>query len=65
MQTSRRYFLQRAAACSAGFAGLERVLAVEQTSPTLLQRAASGYGPLRPDPQGLVALPDGFRSQVI
>lgn len=65
MQTSRRHFLQRAAACSAGFAGLERVLAVEQTSPPLLQRATSGYGPLRPDPQGLVALPDGFRSQVI
>ncbi len=65
MQTSRRHFLQRAAACSAGFAGLQSVLAAERSSPPLLQRATSGYGPLRPDPLGLIALPDGFTSQVI
>lgn len=65
MQTSRRHFIQRAAACTAGFAGLRTALALDGSPPPLLERTCMGYGPLLPDTDGLVALPAGFSSQVI
>ncbi|MAB82698.1 MAG: phosphatase [Phycisphaerae bacterium] len=60
---SRRHFLQRSAAMSVGFAGLQQVLA-DGGSP-LLDRTRSGYGPLIEQPGALISLPDGFHSHVV
>ena len=64
MSLSRRQFLRRSAAASAA-------LLVPNTLQLLAARMAGaagraslvarGYGPLRPDPAGLLALPEGFR----
>ena len=60
MHPSRRYFLQRAAAWSAGFAGLRSALADVPAGVSLLAGSGAGYGPLWPDQHGLVDLPAGF-----
>jgi hypothetical protein len=64
MTYSRRRFLKTAAAASAG-------LAVPSALTTLFARAARGehfeahgYGPLVPDPDGLLDLPERFRYRV-
>lgn len=59
---SRRLFLQSAAATAIGFAGLQR-----HVLGHLAEAAASrvGYGPLVPDPQAILDLPDGFTYRVI
>lgn len=60
MQISRRRFLKAAAAVSVGFSGLQQHLAWADTSGV-----ESGYGPLLPDPQGILDLPKGFSYRVI
>lgn len=55
MTISRRRFLGSAAAISLGFGGL-RCAASDRRAP--------GFGPLRGDPDRLIALPDGFRYTV-
>ncbi|MEE2719423.1 MAG: alkaline phosphatase PhoX [Planctomycetota bacterium] len=59
---SRRHFIQRSIALSAGFAGLRRVMADEV--PVLNQLARPGYGPLTDEGSQYVSLPAGFRAQV-
>ncbi len=61
MTLSRRHFIQRAVACSAGFAGLS--VAMGRTTRT--QPLIEGYGLLRPDPQGIIDLPPGFTYQTL
>jgi len=59
---SRRHFLGSAAAISAGFYGLacaQRANFVRPTSPH------ARFGPLRDDPNGIIALPDGFTYRII
>ncbi len=58
MTSSRRQFLKSAAAVTLGFAGLRANMAC---SPG----PATGYGPLRPDPEGLLDLPEGFTYRVL
>ena len=62
MLSSRRAFLQSAAAVTIGFHGLQRLLAggTADAPPP-----ADGFGPLEPDPQGILDLPRGFSYQVI
>ncbi len=67
MDVSRRHFLRLAGAVSLGFAGLRTAVAhgawrsiVDESS-----NAGAGFGPLIPDPAGLLDLPTGFRYQVI
>ena len=62
MATSRRQFLQAAAAVSIGFEGLARLLA-EDVQPRGV--GAAGYGPLVPDPLEMLDLPPGFTYRVI
>ena len=45
-----------AAAASLAFSGLARA----QTAPETYLNEVEGYGPLKPDPQGLFDLPEGF-----
>ncbi|MGH3929540.1 MAG: alkaline phosphatase PhoX [Pseudonocardiaceae bacterium] len=62
---SRRGFLQRATATSAGvvLVGAGEILL---TAPNgLAAPRAAGYGPLLPDPAGRLALPDGFRYTIV
>jgi hypothetical protein len=54
MNLSRRSFLAGTAASAAGFAGLHALF----SSPR--PETSSVYGPLRPDPLGLLTLPEGF-----
>lgn len=61
MLTTRRHFLG-GAAVSAAFAGL----ALAQEAPLESYRnEVFGYGPLRPDPEGLFDLPEGFSYTVV
>jgi secreted PhoX family phosphatase len=56
---SRRHFLRTAAAASLGFGGLQRLFASTAYGQTPAA-AEGGFGPLLPDPQGIVELPAGF-----
>ncbi len=58
MPVTRRYFLKSAAAISLGFTGLQRNIA-------LATGVGVGYGPLRPDPGGILQLPEGFSYRVL
>lgn len=70
----RRYFLRRAAAYSLGFAGLSTGLgrravaaAFESASDPMAAatRTGVGYGPLIPDPAGVLDLPEGFEYSIV
>lgn len=58
--TSRRYFMIRAGAYAAGFAGLRAAYASVRTDCDLLSRPGPGYGPLVRDPERVIDLPEGF-----
>lgn len=58
MAVTRRYFLKSAAAISLGFAGLRANMGCSP-EPSL------GYGPLLPDPEGMLELPEGFTYRVL
>jgi len=62
MSISRRHFMVRASSVAAGFAGLRAALGNEGRAvrAALWDFAAPGYGPLQPDPRGLLDLPKGF-----
>ncbi|MGY8777545.1 MAG: alkaline phosphatase PhoX [Longimicrobiales bacterium] len=62
MTISRRRFLGSAAAISLGFGGL----GCSQTNvraPSVPR--GTGFGPLRDDPEGIIALPDGFSYRIV
>ncbi len=63
----RRIFIQQTGLASLGFWGLSALLE-SCTSPagkTAVFAPTTGYGPLMPDPKGIVNLPEGFTYQVI
>lgn len=65
---SRRRFLKGAAAVAAGFGGLQQVACLslrEQQAAAALPEIKNGYGPLVPDPEGLLDLPRGFSYRVL
>lgn len=64
MSTSRRSFLAVSAAVSAGFLGLNRLIAADPSEGVDAQRAP-GFGPLKADPQRMLDLPEGFRYTVV
>jgi len=65
MSLTRRHFLQRAAAVSFGFGGLQAGLAQGSVARRLLSLDDVGYGPLRLDPDGVFDLPRGFHYTII
>ncbi len=63
MPIDRRDFLIAAGAASLGFAGIRRL--VMGASPDFAPSTPVGFGPLVPDPEGLIDLPAGFSYRVI
>ncbi|GHF72588.1 hypothetical protein GCM10010218_62380 [Streptomyces mashuensis] len=67
MTLSRREFAKRSAVTGAGvaLAGSVGVLAGAPGALAAVPGSRVGYGPLRPDPRGMLALPDGFSYRVV
>jgi secreted PhoX family phosphatase len=61
---SRRQFLKLTSAVSLGFLGL-RQFAGEPLAARPLSDVPFGYGPLVPDPKGILNLPRGFSYQIV
>lgn len=61
MEVTRRSVLTGLSATALGFAGLRLVSA----APARAQAAGAGYGPLVPDPAGLLDLPSGFTYRIV
>ena len=59
MNLSRRHFLRTATAASLGFAGLQQLFdaSAHGQAPSASE---GGFGPLSPDPEGILDLPAGF-----
>lgn len=64
MVLSRRMFLKRSGAVAAGMFGLRRLLVDFAWGQTQNPALAEGYGPLLPDPRGIIDLPAGFSYHV-
>lgn len=63
---TRRHFLTTAAAVSLGFVGLYRLLTLRQRLPASASSILlDKFGPLIPDPNGVIDLPNGFTYQVV
>jgi secreted PhoX family phosphatase len=60
---TRRHFLKTSAAFSVGFVGLHRLVAGQH--PRSSPAPAAGFGPLIPDPRGILDLPKGFTCQIV
>ncbi len=67
MLPSRRHFLQSAVAVSAGFATLRHFVASSSGDSFDLakERRVQGYGELKPDPAGVLDLPEGFTYRIV
>ena len=69
MSISRRRFLNSSAAVAAGFAGLRSCIATPQlhaeSGEQNPESPGYGYGPLLPDPRGILSLPKGFAYRII
>src|SRR5215213_6507626 len=66
IEFSRRRFMQVSGIASLGFLGLHRFASSSLLGNSLPQSNATfGYGPLLPDPAGLLNLPNGFSYRVI
>ncbi len=65
MTLSRRHFLHRGAAFSAGFAGLHALLGSRPLWAAIADDAPIGYGPLVSDPRNVLDLPAGFTYSVV
>ena len=61
MTVSRRHFLKMSGAYALGFGGLHVLMTGCRRAPVPTER----YGPLLPDPAGILDLPDGFRYTVV
>jgi len=58
MSLSRRHFIRNSAAFTLGFSGLQTLLGYAPTR-------RDGFGPLMPDPEGILDLPEGFTYRII
>jgi len=65
MSITRRHFLKTCSAVSMGFLGLSQFSCGPKKSNGQSGLRAPGYGPLRPDPDGILDLPDGFTYKII
>ena len=65
MSSSRRHFLKQASAIALGFSGLHHFVGAGMPGRDNQSRWANRFGPLQPDPDGILDLPDGFSYQII
>ncbi len=63
MPVSRRHFLKTSGAVALGFAGLRTLLGCTTEAP--LPPIPQGFGPLLPDPDKILDLPEGFAYRII
>src|SRR5688500_16414985 len=61
---SRRNFIKVSGIATLGFMGLSQWIK-NPASASPLKKTAEGYGPLMPDPQGILNLPKGFSYKII
>lgn len=63
---TRRDFLRFASAASLGFVGMSAFFSSEGRASSLASDLLTdGFGPLRPDPAGILELPEGFSYKII
>ena len=63
---SRRYFLMRSSAVAMGFAGLQSTLSRGAIAGMMGRMdAGTGFGPMLPDPDGILDLPNGFLYRIV
>ena len=62
---SRRGFLGRSAATGLGIPFAGSTAAISGTAANAAVRSAAGYGPLVPDPAGILSLPKGFSYKIL
>lgn len=67
MKVDRRHFLKTAGAVTLGFTGLQSFLRGDWVSAASAapEDMAAGFGPLKPDPEGILDLPEGFTYKII
>jgi hypothetical protein len=65
MSTSRRYFLKQASAIALGFSGLHHFVGAGMPGLHNLSRWTDQFGPLQPDPDGILDLPAEFSYRII
>lgn len=65
MPHSRRHFLRNASAFALGFTGLHTLVGCRVLRQTEGAAPPDGFGPLRPDSNGVLDLPEGFSYQII
>lgn len=63
--TTRRDFLKLTGCASVGFLGLSSFINKPVSVMDQMAESAFGYGPLLPDPKGVLNLPKGFSYQII
>lgn len=63
LNSSRRKFLQKTGMVSLGFLGLNHFIKSQALSDH--KQYLSGYGALKPDPEGILNLPEGFSYKII
>lgn len=65
MTISRRQFLRNASAVTLGFTGLHILVGCGASSQLVSESGSAGYGPLKPDPDGILDLPEGFSYTIV
>ncbi len=65
MNMNRRHFLKTCSVVSVGFMGLSQFACAPLLRRPAGELSGVGYGPLQPDPKGLLDLPAGFSYRII
>ncbi len=65
MIPTRRQFLRQAGAVALGFTGLHTLFGMGCASSPRTDAIPYGFGPLRPDPEKILDLPDGFTYRIL
>ena len=65
MHTSRRHFLRSSAAFALGFSGLQTLIGCRSTAAFSQVTTIDGFGPIVPDPNGILDLPADFSYVVV
>lgn len=65
MNLTRRHFLKTCAAVAVGFSGLQRLLSLPVDAFADARLLEAGYGPLLPDPDRILDLPEGFSYRIV
>jgi len=65
MTLSRRHFIQTSAAFALGFSGLHTLFGCGQAGAPNTESISERFGPMQPDPNKILDLPEGFSYQII